>query len=253
MLGNRGLSRIMRAIVSRQHYVALWNMPRVYTEFVPNLHRYLTRTGSYPTTVGLRTPAGIIEPTLYSPDDLITVNEIFCRLDYPAGPGDRVVIDIGSNIGISALWFLTRGAESRCYLFEPNPLNIPRLHANLGGFEPRCTVSYDAVAERSGTVEFGVEPTGRYGGIGVQTGEAIRVNCRRIGDVLEDVLSRESRVDVLKIDTEGLEVATVQAIDPAQLKRIRSIYIEAEPAEPVRPGLLRQRQYGAVCHLHPVS
>lgn len=45
----------------------------------------------------------------------------------------------------------------------------------------------------------------------------------------------------------------MRAIEPAQLRRIRSIYIEAEPAGPVRPGLLRQRQYGTVCHLYPVE
>lgn len=67
-----------------------------------------------------------------------------------------MIIDVGSNIGVSALYVLTRNAESRCYLFEPDPQNIPRLHHNLGAFESRCTVSYDAVAERSGVVEFGV-------------------------------------------------------------------------------------------------
>ncbi len=38
-----------------------------------------------------------------------------------------VVVDFGSNIGISALYFLTRNQDIKVYLFEPVPQNILRL------------------------------------------------------------------------------------------------------------------------------
>jgi len=44
--------------------------------------------------------------------------EIFCRLDYLAKTDIKVVVDIGSNIGISALYFLSRNKQAKCYLFE---------------------------------------------------------------------------------------------------------------------------------------
>jgi FkbM family methyltransferase len=169
---------------------------------------------------------GIVSPTLYSYHDLLTVNEIFCRQDYKVDPNARVVVDIGANIGISGLYFLTRNPNVRCHLFEPVPRNVERLRANLAAFGNRIVVSDVAVADSSGTVDFGVEDAGRYGGIGVDTGRTIQVECRHIDDVLESVLQTEERIDLLKLDTEGLEAATVAAIHRRYLARIGRIAYE---------------------------
>src|SRR4051794_14393293 len=197
MFKTRGWRQVARAIVGRQHYVALFNMARLYPRFFENLYRYLTGYGSYPHRVAVRTPTGIVRPMLYSHHDLLTLNEIFCRHDYPAPPRIATVVDVGSNIGISALYFLSRNSHCRCFLFEPYEQNVERLEANLAGYEGRYELSPVAVADRGGPVTFGVEPTGRYGGIGVETGAAITVECRHINDVLADVLAREGAIDVL--------------------------------------------------------
>ena len=68
---------------------------------------------------------------------MFTVNEVFCRRDYPVPPGARSVVDIGSNIGLSALFFLTRDESCRCWLYEPVPANVERLRANLRAFADR--------------------------------------------------------------------------------------------------------------------
>jgi hypothetical protein len=47
-----------------------------------------------------------------------------------------------------------------------------------------------------------------------------------VNTALERALSRAGTVDLLKIDTEGTELATVRAIDPALRDRIRHIMIE---------------------------
>jgi hypothetical protein len=76
-----------------------------------------------------------------------------------------------------------------------------------------------------------VEPTGRYGGIGVATADAIEVRCLEINEVLERVLDQAPAIDVLKLDTEGAEAATVGAIRPDLLARVRRIYLETgDPA-----------------------
>jgi FkbM family methyltransferase len=163
---------------------------------------------------------------LHGPHDLLTVNEVFCRLDYSAPDDVAVVVDVGANIGISALYFLTRNAESRCYLYEPVPLNVERLERNLTAFRRRYVLRQAAVWDRGGTVAFGVESTGRYGGIGVAAPRQVEVDCLPVNQVLEDVLAQEERIDVLKIDTEGAELATVAAIRPDLLERISLIYFE---------------------------
>jgi FkbM family methyltransferase len=226
MLGGRPLSLILSEARQPSNYVALWNMRRRYPAFREGARRYLFGTGTYPCRWEVRTPLGMIAPTLHSPDDMITVTEIFCREDYRAGPDLRVVVDIGSNIGISALYFLTRNHRARCYLYEPVPRNVGRLVGNLAGHEERYVVEEVAVADRAGRVAFGVEPTGRYGGIGAATAEQIEVACREVNDVLEQVLAREGSIDILKVDAEGSEVAIVAAIRGEHLERIRTIYFE---------------------------
>lgn len=230
-LGNRSPAAALRAPLQRGHYRALANMVRGYPRFAENLWRFLREGGAYPYRCAVRTPLGVVAPTLYSSHDISTVNEVFCRLDYPAGPQLQVAVDVGANIGISGLYFLTRTRTSRCYLFEPDPRNAERLRANLAAYEDRYALEECAVALDSGTVDFGVEDTGRYGGIGVQSDRRIRVRARAINDVLEGVLAHEPVIDVLKIDVEGLEAELVGAIRPDLLARIQRIYFKA--SEPV--------------------
>ena len=113
MLGNRGIKQILRAVFGKQHYIAMINMVRIYTDTLNNTTRYLTGIGRYPYDIKIKTPTGLIEPRLYSHHDILTVNEIFCRLDYPADENTMTVVDLGSNIGISALYFLSRNNKSK--------------------------------------------------------------------------------------------------------------------------------------------
>jgi FkbM family methyltransferase len=234
-VGNRSMRAVWRAPFQRGHYRAFVNMVRLYPRSLQNLRRFLRAKGDYPYDCAVRTPVGVVEARLHSSHDLSTMNEVFCRLDYRADRDLSVAVDIGSNIGISALYFLTRNRSSRCYLFEPDPRNVTRLKANLAGYEDRYSLDPSAVGPTGGRVEFGIEPTGRYGGIGVQADAHITVDCRAINDVLDEILGREELIEILKIDTEGLEVETVAAIRPDLLERIGTIYFEADQAEPLHP------------------
>jgi len=220
-------------------------MARTCPDFPEVLRRYLFGVGDYPWVARLRTPVGPWEARLFVRDDVLTLNEIFCREDYPADGSTDVVVDVGSNIGLSALYFLTRSPNSRCYLFEPVPQNVARLRLNLAGLERRYTLAETAVGAEEGMVEFGVEPTGRYGGIGVPTGTMTQVRCEHINSVLGRVLATEGRIDVLKIDTEGQEARTLAAIDPLLLSRLSRVYLELGPREAVdTPPGFRLLRYG---------
>src|SRR6185503_1145252 len=128
--------------------------------------RYALALGSYPHTFSLRTPTGTANARAYSFHDVLTINEIFCRWDYRIDPSDRVVVDFGSNIGISALYFLTHAPESFVYCFEPLPLNCERLKRTLKNYADRYYLSATAVAPYEGKANFSYEATGRYGSIG---------------------------------------------------------------------------------------
>lgn len=234
MLGGRPISLILSEVVQPSNYVAVARMARRYPNFRENLGRYFLARGEYPYDCQVRTPRGVMTVPLDSQHDMLTVNEIFCREDYEVGPEVRTVVDIGSNIGVSALYFLTRNDSARVWLYEPNPRNVERLRRNLAGHEQRYVLEEKAVADFRGSAEFGVEESGRYGGIGQETGQTISVECIHINDVLDRVLGETDRLDVLKLDTEGYELQSVRAIERRHLERIRLIYFEVEK----NPGAL---------------
>ena len=252
-LGGRSGHRIWAALGERQHYRALANMVRYYARPVDALLRYVVGRGTYPARVEVRTPLGRVRPQLYSRHDMLTLNEVFCRLDYALERPARVVVDLGSNIGLSALYFLTRQARPFCYLYEPDPRNVTRLRDNLADYTGRYELTEAAVAARAGRVRFETEPTGRYGRVAdVTDAAAITVDCLAINDVLERALVRSGTIDLVKIDTEGLELDTVRAMDPALLRHVRAIVFEAfdeKPDGPLHPALFTQRLEGSVCRL----
>jgi FkbM family methyltransferase len=239
-------SGVLRALTQRQNYRAGRNIFRYIGNPWRTMFGYLTLGKSgFPRPVRVRTPTGPYELTLYSADDLITVVECFARLDYEVGKNIRCVVDIGSNIGISALYFLSRNDYARVYLFEPVPRNIERLEQNLIPFSGRYQVDSSAIGTSAGTASFGCEPTGRYGGIGLSLSESISVAVKDVNDVLATVLAKEGTIDVLKLDVEGMEVAILSHLASDVLERIRVIYAETFGAGPVLPGFSRYER-GAI-------
>lgn len=231
MLNDRPLWLIRRNVLRPRNYTALVRMSRVYEHPVASASRYFLGRGTYPCLVRVRTPTGIQPIILFNSQDAITVHEIFCRGDYSCPTPPQVVVDLGSNIGVSALYFLTLTSSTYCELYEPDPRNIPKLMSNLQAFDGRFTLHEAAVADREGILSFTREPTGRYGSLenhlpNAANTERIDVRVEHINNVLRRALSQHGKVDLLKVDTEGSELATLRAIEPELRARIRNIVIE---------------------------
>ena len=245
-IGNREIGVVLSAFSQRRHYLAARNMLRVYRHPADAFGRYVLGRGRYPADIRVNTPEGPVTLTVYSYHDILTVNEIFCRLDYRADERDRVIVDFGSNIGISAAYFLTAAPRSFVYLFEPVPINIDRLRRNLGRFESRYALEEIAVGQADGEVEFGQEDTGRYGGIGMQTGKHFSVACRDANGILEEITGRHGRIDILKIDIEGMERQVTERIPAGIARKIGRIYVECEFHSNPLERTHRCRQYGTI-------
>lgn len=251
MLNGRPLSLTVRNLFAASNYIALVRAARVYEQPLQDLSRYILGRGSYPCSVQLRTSMGPQTVTLFCSHDAITVHEIFCRHDYWFATPPRAVVDIGSNIGISALYFLTRSPSAYCYLYEPDQRNVEKLQKNLLPFRDRFTLHETAVADREGVLPFSREPTGRYGSLDPapwlrDKAETVDVRVEHINTVLERALSSAGTIDLLKVDTESSELATVQAIDPELRERIRHIVIESRDHRIVLDGFRTQSQCDAV-------
>lgn len=210
-------------------------MFRVFVDPVEALRRYVNSAyGAYPWQARLRTPLGIATLTVHHPHDVRTINEVFCRRDYGAARGTgapRVVVDIGGNIGVSAVFFVTRRPDATVHVWEPVPTNVSALRANVAQFADRVVVHEQAVAPTPGPASFFIEPVGRYCGLAEHYEHALQVQeftveCVGIADILASVVAAEGVIDLLKIDTEGSEAAIVAAIPDPLWTHIRTARYE---------------------------
>lgn len=246
MLGRRPLAKVARAAIQMRNYRTLKNSFLKYERPFDGLFRYLFEAGRYPVAIPIRTPLGVIRPVIYSHDDMLTVSEVFCREDYRCSEQIGTVVDIGSNIGISGLYFLTRNSETFAYLFEPLPRNAERLLKNLADFKGRYAFHPVAIALWDGEAVMGVEDTGRYGGIGTGHDTTMRVPCREAAGVLREVIEKHAEIDVLKIDTEALEGEILASIPQELLRQIKQISVEHSFASNPLPFTHNYFQNGSV-------
>jgi FkbM family methyltransferase len=227
MLG-RNFTRLIKAPFEYRNYISLWKASTIYqdplTDFV---NGYIRQQGTFPKTVKLKTPTGITEIEILNSLDYFTINEIFCWGIYYADDTPKVFLDLGSNIGCSELYFLSRNKSNILYGFEPVPHLYSQLNKNVNSCKDRVHNQNVAISDVDGEVSMGIEDSGRYGGIGVVTGKNITVQSRNINAILQEILAKHEFIDIVKIDIEGVEQTVINAIDKEYLKRIKSIYVEA--------------------------
>lgn len=243
-MNKRPLRKILRAFFNKPFYVALINIFKYFDRPVEIIRRYVFGQGDYPKKLSVKTPLGKQEVWLYSFHDMITMVECYGKLDYPAEKEISCVVDFGSNIGISAGYFLTRNKSIKVYLFEPLPENIERLKTNLQGFEDRYELHEVAVGLEKGQAEFGFEATGRYGGLKSDLPKTIQVQVCKVEEIISDIIEKEGHIDILKIDVEGLETEIIKSLSLENLKKINSLYAETIYGESLSG--FNKEQYGEV-------
>lgn len=150
---------------------------------------------------------------------------------------DKVVVDIGANIGDTATYFLARGAR-RVIAFEPHEYFYRQAQRNLklNGLEGRVDLRNAGVGSVDG-VETVVEdgnfgPGAGFGLRGASFGRRIPIQVVSIGKVIDE----HGPIDVLKMDCEGAEFDIVGSLSTDQLRKIGVIGLEyhRDPAPIIR-------------------
>jgi FkbM family methyltransferase len=190
---------------------------------------------------------GIVELTLYGTGDAFTVQEIFGLEGYFAAR-DEVIVDFGSNIGISAAYFLSRNAKAKVYCFEPLPENYAKLCANLRPFAGRFEVKQCAVTDKDGTISFFTESTGRLSGLDCTSGDWREFQCVSAADTLRQIAETHGRIDLLKVDIEGSEMLFMQKLPSEILRRIERIYVEGQHQFQLEGFTLAKTRSGVDCY-----
>lgn len=136
-------------------------------------------------------------------------SDLLERLAQLVRPGD-LVVDAGANIGNHTVFF-AGVCGCRVMAFEPVPAAFSLLEKNIAdnGLTHRVTAYAMALGEGEGRASINLsEATHNLGGASLRVGGG-EVIVRR----LDDVLDGQSRPALIKIDTEGFELAVLRGAE----------------------------------------
>ncbi len=208
----------------------------------PEILRCVSQTSSWATLtsryVGLQTGFPFVakfrDGTTFKFEDLpdlATWWQIFCRKIYPVRADDRIIIDAGANVGAFTLYALQQARQAKVIAIEPFPATFARLRdaVDRSPFRARVDLLNIALASRSGIV------TMQEGPMASQFRSVLDEGPEQRGTVVDscpltEILARaEGKVDLLKMDIEGSEYASLLSSPPESLRRIRRIAMEFHP------------------------
>jgi FkbM family methyltransferase len=189
--------------------------------------------GTHPDVIQVRAPVGSINIALRNFESLKTCFSIFARNDYRTDPDHRfLVLDIGANIGIAALYFLSRNTDNKVRCYEPDPTNLDYLRWNLSPFGARAEIIGKAVAPSGGRGTLFRAVDGKHSSllkdVAISNGFAAESTTELVAfdDVLRNI--GETNEDVLvKLDVEGIEAALVQSVDFCEYPQLRRMLVES--------------------------
>lgn len=178
----------------------------------------------------LQGPNGAIPFHLYKTDACFQVaNDIFAGVTYPHIPfvsDVETIVDIGANVGAASVYFALAYPDARVYAFEPGNRPSSLLEQNvetlrnvsvfpLGLYSAEMTLPL--FHGRTDSVESSLCSSPRTG----SESELIRL-VDASGFLAEHGISR---IDVLKIDTEGCEVPILRSLR-GYLPEVKVLYVE---------------------------
>lgn len=134
-----------------------------------------------------------------------------------------LIIDCGSNIGLSIIYFAKQHPGARIISFEPDKDIYKLLQENISTFDIQGQVELrnEAVWTEQTVLRF--HSTGGMGG-SIQTDDTVKDNTIEVNAVrLKDFLN--TKVDFLKIDIEGPEIDVLEDCY-SQLHLVENIFVE---------------------------
>ncbi|GAB3491546.1 hypothetical protein GCM10027341_04680 [Spirosoma knui] len=160
-----------------------------------------------------------------TPDSLMffwQVKEIFVDESYafPTTSPKPVIIDCGSNIGTSVVYFSRHYPNAKIVAYEADGETAKTLRSNLA---TNGVTNVEVVEKAVWTDDLGVD----FGSAGDDVSSVfVATNVHRVPSVrLRDVLLQELRIDMLKIDIEGAEIPVLDDCRDA-LAHVQNLFVE---------------------------
>ncbi|MBI1422078.1 MAG: FkbM family methyltransferase [Gammaproteobacteria bacterium] len=139
-----------------------------------------------------------------------------------------IIVDIGANIGITALWLNRKFPNAKIYCFEPMQDNFEILQKNISGIENIQAFNFGLGNTNDELDIFSnVDETNRGGfsiyqreddpdNLGTRTASVGKIQIRKAGEALAELGIK--KIDLLKIDTEGAEYDILTSIPDSFLE-----------------------------------
>jgi FkbM family methyltransferase len=155
---------------------------------------------------------------------LVSINELFINEFYKFKPKtDRPrIIDCGSYIGTSILYFKVNYPMAIVTGFEPDETNFSIIKSNLEAWNFSDTVVNNAaIWINNETISFNSKGSmaSRIESTVNESDHKITVKCFRLKDLLDE------EIDFLKIDIEGAEYAVLKDCDE-KLVNVKNLFVE---------------------------
>ncbi|MBI2645763.1 MAG: FkbM family methyltransferase [Deltaproteobacteria bacterium] len=138
----------------------------------------------------------------------------------------KVILDIGGNIGIAAVYFARRFPNAKIYSFEPVLENFEILQKNISSY-PNITAFHVALGDKTIMASlFSSKDKTNHGGYSFfsrlnDAASSISVEVQHAGDFLEK--NNIAEIDLIKIDAEGAEYKILTSLKRDMVKKIKFI------------------------------
>lgn len=157
--------------------------------------------------------------------DVAVLAEMFLDQEYAIETDGQpeVIMDLGSNVGLSVLYFKLRYPNARVHAFEPNPAAFERLQQNTAQFSD-VTAYPVAVGKTDSEVRFFVHPESSMSSSLVdRKGQGMReitVPLFSLSTAIKN--TNEKQINILKFDIEGAEYDLFSGL-PQSLEQVKNI------------------------------
>jgi FkbM family methyltransferase len=231
-------SRLFRGLKSLKRLPELVTCFQQIENWSELIERYLSISSEmYPFSIKTRNGLALNIKDFY---DVTTTWVIFCKQEYKVSSKHRVIVDLGANIGVFALFAARQSQKSKIICFEPFPETFQRLEDNVKNNRLNDRVVCHQLAV-SGRREHRVMAPGGFGSTTSHLLEssidkskkldADAVECITFGDMLKKVgeVCSTQTIDLLKMDIEGAEYEFLENISPDLLSVVNEVQMEYHP------------------------
>jgi len=172
-------------------------------------------------------------------------NEIFCIRDYPPFSNLKNYIDLGSNIGLSILWYHFFNPNLTIYAFEPDPFMLRFLKKNIKEANIKnCFLFNKAVSDKVGRRKYYRiidQVQNLDSGLNLNLPlpfETLLTSTQKLSPLIKKI----GKVSLIKMDIEGEEYRVFEEIFLTKtINNVEKIFFESH--------FFKKSEHGSYCSL----